>query len=162
MGWAESCELVSAGASLARDTGSSLSTIEGSGTRATTPRGPGRAAFVDDLEGLLDSLGVQEAALVAQSMGGWTLLGYSMRHPERVKALVMADTLGGISEPVRLPMSLRGSPPRPGICRSFSGCSARHSPAATLPKPSSISRSLASIEPIASICWKHRPLPVSR
>jgi 3-oxoadipate enol-lactonase len=80
----------------------------GFGNSGDDPEGPGRAAFVDDLEGLLDSLGVQEAALVAQSMGGWTLLGYSMRHPERVKALVMADTLGGISEPGSLADELAG------------------------------------------------------
>jgi 3-oxoadipate enol-lactonase len=71
----------------------------GFGNSTDDPEGPGRAAFVDDLEALLDSLEIRDAALVAQSMGGWTMLGFTLRHPERVKALVMADTLGGITEP---------------------------------------------------------------
>jgi len=71
----------------------------GFGNSTDVADGPGRAAFVDDLDGLLDGLGIQEAALVAQSMGGWTMLGFALRHPRRVRALTMADTLGGITEP---------------------------------------------------------------
>jgi 3-oxoadipate enol-lactonase len=71
----------------------------GFGNSTDVADGPGRAAFVDDLEGLLDGLGIRDVALVAQSMGGWTMLGYAMRHRERVRALVMADTLGGMTEP---------------------------------------------------------------
>ena len=56
--------------------------------------GPGRAAFVDDLEGLLDYLELEEASLVAQSMGGRTCLGFAVRSPERVQALIMAATTG--------------------------------------------------------------------
>ena len=37
--------------------------------------------------------------LVAQSMGGWTCLGYAARHAERVKGVVMADTHGGLTSP---------------------------------------------------------------
>ncbi len=60
---------------------------------------PGRAKFIDDLEKLLDELGIQRAALVAQSMGGWTCLGFAVRHPERVSALVLCDTPAGIDWP---------------------------------------------------------------
>ena len=56
--------------------------------------GPGRAAFVDDLEGLLDFLKLEKVSLVAQSMGGRTCLGFAVHHPERVHALVMAATTG--------------------------------------------------------------------
>ena len=56
--------------------------------------GPGRAAFVDDLEALLDHLEIEQASLVAQSMGGRTCLGFSVKRPERVQALVMAATTG--------------------------------------------------------------------
>ncbi len=59
----------------------------------------GRAAFVDDLCGLLDHLGIERAALVAQSMGGGTCMGLTARIPERVSALVMADTIAGITLP---------------------------------------------------------------
>lgn len=63
------------------------------------PGGPGAAAFADDLAALLDHLGVERASLVAQSMGGWTCLRFTVRHPERVERLVMCDTHGGIDTP---------------------------------------------------------------
>ncbi|MEX2430579.1 MAG: alpha/beta hydrolase [Dehalococcoidia bacterium] len=62
----------------------------------------GRSHFVDDLEGLLDHLDIQQTALVAQSMGGTACVGFTARHPERVTALVLADTLAGIEEPPHL------------------------------------------------------------
>jgi 3-oxoadipate enol-lactonase len=61
--------------------------------------GPGPDGFVDDLEALIEYLGFGEVRLVAQSMGGWTCLGYTLRHPERVTALVMADTIGTLTHP---------------------------------------------------------------
>ena len=64
--------------------------------RSIPTGGPGPAAFVDDLIALLDDLRIDRAALVAQSMGGWTCLGAAVRAPERVAALVMADTVGGL------------------------------------------------------------------
>ncbi len=61
--------------------------------------GLGRGGFVDDLRGLLDHLGREKVALVAQSMGGATCMGLTAQHPERVSALVMADTFGGMTLP---------------------------------------------------------------
>jgi pimeloyl-ACP methyl ester carboxylesterase len=62
--------------------------------RSLDPSGEGVLRFVDDLEALLDHLGIERAALVAQSMGGRSALGFAVRRPERVSALVMADTWG--------------------------------------------------------------------
>ena len=59
----------------------------------------GSLRFVDDLEALLDHLEVDRAALVAQSMGGRSALGLAVRRPERVSALVMADTWGFFNWP---------------------------------------------------------------
>jgi 3-oxoadipate enol-lactonase len=56
---------------------------------------PGQRAFVQDLLNLLDHLDIQKAALVGQSMGGWTALGFASSFPERVTALVMCDSPGG-------------------------------------------------------------------
>jgi pimeloyl-ACP methyl ester carboxylesterase len=56
--------------------------------------GAGPDAFVDDLAALIEHLGCEDVRLVAQSMGGWTCLGYALRHPERVRALVLAATTG--------------------------------------------------------------------
>jgi 3-oxoadipate enol-lactonase len=55
-------------------------------------RAPDR--YADDLAALLDELGLQDVALVGQSMGGWTCLEYALREPRRVRALVMASTSG--------------------------------------------------------------------
>jgi pimeloyl-ACP methyl ester carboxylesterase len=71
----------------------------GFGRSTAADDGPGPAAFVDDLEALIDHLGVPDVRLVAQSMGGWGCLGYTVRRPERVRALVMADTIGSLTHP---------------------------------------------------------------
>ena len=51
-------------------------------------------AYADDLAALIDELNLKDVALVAQSMGGWTCLEYTLRHPQRVRALIMASTSG--------------------------------------------------------------------
>jgi 3-oxoadipate enol-lactonase len=65
-------------------------------------RDAGPAAFVEDLRGLMDHLGIRRAALVAQSMGGLTCLGFTIAHPKRVKALVMGNTFAGMRREVWL------------------------------------------------------------
>ena len=62
-------------------------------------QGHGRSAFVADLQSLLDHLDIQHAALIGQSMGGGTCLGFTCAQPERVAALVMTDSLHGFVEP---------------------------------------------------------------
>src|SRR5580704_13198519 len=61
--------------------------------------GPGPNAFVEDLRQLLDHLGIQRAALVGQSMGGWTVLGFAAAFPDRVSALTLCDTTAGMDDP---------------------------------------------------------------
>lgn len=70
----------------------------GFGQSAEVPGGPGARAFVDDLAGLLDFLEVEEAFLVAQSMGGRACLGFALAHPHRSIGLVMGCTTGAIGE----------------------------------------------------------------
>ena len=70
----------------------------GFGQSPDVPNGPGSQAFVQDLKELLDHLKIERASLVAQSMGGRTCLGFTLEHPERVQALVMADTTGGFGD----------------------------------------------------------------
>lgn len=53
-------------------------------------------AAVADLLALFDHLEIERAHLIGQSMGGWAVLGFSLEHPERVRSLVLADTIGGI------------------------------------------------------------------
>lgn len=60
--------------------------------------GRGRDAFIDDLVRLLDYLGIEKAALVGQSMGAGTCIGFAHEMPERVAALAICDSLHGIAE----------------------------------------------------------------
>jgi 3-oxoadipate enol-lactonase len=71
----------------------------GFGHSLDQPNGPGSGTFVEDLKGLLDHLEIESAHLVAQSMGGRTMLGFAVAYPHRVKSLVMADTVGGMEAP---------------------------------------------------------------
>jgi 3-oxoadipate enol-lactonase len=70
----------------------------GFGQSPDVPNGPGSQAYVNDLKGLLDHLKIDRASLVAQSMGGRTCLGFTLEYPDRVQALVMADTTGGFAD----------------------------------------------------------------
>ncbi|MEF8886425.1 MAG: alpha/beta hydrolase [Haloarculaceae archaeon] len=63
--------------------------------------GVGVGAFPDDLLDLLDHLGVAETALVGHSMGGWTVGSLATQQPERVSALVLSATPGGLIPPER-------------------------------------------------------------
>ena len=63
--------------------------------------GAGVRAFPDDLAALLDHLGVGETALVGHSMGGWTVGSFATQYPERVSALVLSATPGGLISPER-------------------------------------------------------------
>lgn len=58
-----------------------------------------RAYFADDLAAVLDAAGVERAAVVCQSMGGWTGLRLTVEQPGRVQALVLSNTTGGASTP---------------------------------------------------------------
>jgi 3-oxoadipate enol-lactonase len=70
--------------------------------RSLDTDGAGRRAFAEDVRQLLDRLGIGQTALVAQSMGGRTAVGFAVRNPDRVRALVLAGTTGGaVSEEVR-------------------------------------------------------------
>ena len=60
--------------------------------------GEGVTAFSRDLGELMDRLEIDRATLVGQSMGGFTVFPYAARNPDRVAALVMADTVVGIGD----------------------------------------------------------------
>ena len=57
------------------------------------------ARNADDLAALIEHLGLERVTLVAQSMGGWACSSYTLHHPEKVRGLVMASTLGVLKSP---------------------------------------------------------------
>jgi pimeloyl-ACP methyl ester carboxylesterase len=71
----------------------------GFGRSTDTLKQSGPPAAVEDLRALLDHLSIPKARLVGQSMGGWAVLGFALKYPDRVKSLVLADTIGGIFTP---------------------------------------------------------------
>ena len=55
------------------------------------------ATATRDLLAILDHLEVERAHVVGQSMGGWAAMGLAVAHRDRVRSLVLADTLAGIA-----------------------------------------------------------------
>ena len=83
----------------------------GFGFSRDVAEGPGPDAFVEDLRQLLDHLGIERTALAGQSMGGWSVLGFAAKFPERVSALILCDTTAGMDDPdvIREQAALRES-----------------------------------------------------
>jgi len=71
-------------------------------TFARSPADPASVSpvqFRDDALAVLDTLGIEKAHLVAQSMGGWTCMRLALDCPERVLSLTMSCTPGGLPNP---------------------------------------------------------------
>ena len=79
---------------------------------------PLRENFGTDLIALLDYLSVEEAFLVAQSMGGISCTEFALAHPERTLGLVLGDTTGGVVSPGVLAELAKTNPPE-GVARSL-------------------------------------------
>ena len=56
--------------------------------------GPDPADYAGDLAALIEHLALTDVRLVAQSMGGWSVVEYALRRTGKVKALVLAATTG--------------------------------------------------------------------
>ena len=51
--------------------------------------------LADDVAGLMDMLGMQDAVLCGLSMGGYVAFAFLRKYPHRVKGLILADTRPG-------------------------------------------------------------------
>jgi len=51
--------------------------------------------LADDVAGLMDMLGMQDAVLCGLSMGGYVAFAFLRKYPQRVKGLILADTRPG-------------------------------------------------------------------
>jgi len=86
--------------------------------RSSAVSDEGPQALATDALALLDHLGVARAALVTQSMGGWAAAGAVVRAPGRFWAVVMANTVGNLTNPEIAALRSRlaaASPPRPAV-----------------------------------------------
>jgi 3-oxoadipate enol-lactonase len=66
----------------------------GNSTNNTDDPSPEAAGL--DLAAILDELGIEQAHLVGQSMGGWHISAFASQSPARVRSLVYADTIGAL------------------------------------------------------------------
>ncbi len=66
----------------------------GNSTNRNNEPNPDSAA--GDLAAVLDELGIQQAHLVGQSMGGWHISAFATANPGRALSLAYADTVGGL------------------------------------------------------------------
>ena len=92
---------------------------------------PLRENFIDDLTALLDYLNIDKSFLVAQSMGGFSCLGFALAHPERTLGLVLGDTTGGVATEGVLTALNKTNPPPEGPARSLSASFIKENPALT-------------------------------
>lgn len=56
---------------------------------------PSLARLADDVAAMMDAAGIARAVLGGLSMGGYVTMAFLRRHPERVAAVVLADTKAG-------------------------------------------------------------------
>ena len=103
----------------------------GWGASAAEHGSPLRENFIDDLTALLDYLEIDKVFLVAQSMGGFSCLGFALAHPERTLGLVLGDTTGGVATEGTLAALKNTNPAPDGPARSLSASFIRENPALT-------------------------------
>ncbi|WP_372884159.1 alpha/beta fold hydrolase [Shimia sp.] len=65
--------------------------LRGHGKSARPDSGYSVTDMAQDLEALMDDRGIERADLVAHSFGGMVTLLFALRHPERVRSLVLVD-----------------------------------------------------------------------
>ncbi len=68
----------------------------GFGRSRCDPKAFSAAAFDADALAILDAEQIDRAAVVCQSMGGWTGVRLAVNHPKRVRALILGNTPGAI------------------------------------------------------------------
>jgi pimeloyl-ACP methyl ester carboxylesterase len=83
----------------------------GFGRTTIAPGGvqPGTAA--DDLQGLMDYLHIDRFHLVGTAAGGFASIDYALSFPQRLRSLVLANTIGGVQDESYLALGRRIRPP---------------------------------------------------
>jgi len=83
----------------------------GWGRSRPDPAGAQPGSVSDDLHGLVQHLGLERFHIVATAAGGIGALDYAVIHPERVRSLVVANSIGGVQDPEYLAVQHRLRPP---------------------------------------------------
>jgi len=72
-----------------------LPDLRGFGESPTGDDEPSLDRMADDVAALLDRLGLERVVLGGLSMGGYVVMAFLRRHPERVSGVVLMDTKSG-------------------------------------------------------------------
>ena len=83
----------------------------GWGRSRPDPTGEQPGYVSDDLHRLVDHLGLDHFHIAATAAGGIGALDYALAHPQRVRSLVVADSIGGVQDPEYLEVQHRLRPP---------------------------------------------------
>ncbi len=70
--------------------------------------------FAEDMRAVMDDAGVERAAVVCQSMGGWTGMQFALADPERVSCLVLSCSPAGVQTPAAIRAMQTPPPVRAG------------------------------------------------
>ena len=84
----------------------------GFGRSTPDPGGPQPGTGADDLLGLIDHLGIDRFHLVGTAAGGIVALDFAVSFPQRVRSLVVANSIGGVQDDDYLEMGRRLRPPQ--------------------------------------------------
>jgi pimeloyl-ACP methyl ester carboxylesterase len=66
----------------------------------------------DDLLGLLDLLGIERAHLVGSAGGAFVAVDFALSYPQRLRSLVVANSIGGVQDADFLELGRRIRPPQ--------------------------------------------------
>ena len=82
----------------------------GWGRSVSVPAGAQAGTDVDDLQALMDHLGIERFHLVGTAAGGFVALDYALSYPKRLRSLVMANSTGGVVDAEYLELGRRIRP----------------------------------------------------
>jgi pimeloyl-ACP methyl ester carboxylesterase len=74
--------------------------------------GPQVRTAAGDLLALINNLGIEKLHLVGTAAGGFVALDFALSFPDRVRGLVVANSIGGVEDPEFLELGKRMRPPQ--------------------------------------------------
>ena len=83
----------------------------GFGRTTVTPGGPQPGTGADDLRALLDHLKIDRCHLVATAAGGFVAWDFALAFPNRLRSLVVANSIGAVQDDDYLELGRRLRPP---------------------------------------------------
>ena len=99
----------------------------GWGRSVIDPAGPQPGTAADDLHALLDHLGLDRVHLVGTAAGGIAALDFALSFPERLRTLVVANSIGGVQDEDYLALGRRLRPPQLRRSRPVTASPSRYS-----------------------------------